>query len=70
MGDLYRRTTARQGIAAGDVPRTDAQMVCLESFFPKPHGKPRRDDKRMLFINRNGFFWRDAPATHGLHETL
>jgi len=45
---------------------TDAQMARLTPFFPKSHGKPRVDDKRVLsgiiFINRNGLRWRDAPA--------
>jgi len=45
---------------------TDAQMMCLKPFFPKSHGKPRVDDRRVLsgiiFINRNGLRWRDAPA--------
>jgi transposase len=45
---------------------TDAQMARLEPFFPKSHGKPRVDDRRVLsgiiFINRNGLRWRDAPV--------
>ena len=53
---------------------TDAQMARLEPFFPKSHGKPRVDDPRVLsgivFINRNGLRWRDAPAAYGLHKTL
>ncbi|MEX0368789.1 MAG: IS5 family transposase [Ruegeria sp.] len=53
---------------------TDAQMARLEPFFPKSHGKPRVDDKRVLsgiiFINRNGLRWRDAPAVYGPHKTL
>lgn len=44
---------------------TDAQMARLEPFFPKSHGKPRVDDRRVLsgiiFINRNGLRWCDAP---------
>ena len=44
---------------------TEAQMARLERFFPKSHGKPRVDDRRVLsgiiFINRNGLRWRDAP---------
>ena len=44
---------------------TDAQMARLEPYFPKPHGKPRVDDRRVLsgiiFVNRNGLRWRDAP---------
>ncbi len=36
---------------------TDAQMERLKPFFPKSHGKPRVDDRRVLsgiiFINRD-----------------
>lgn len=46
---------------------TEAQMARLEPFFPKAHGKPRVDDRRVLsgiiFINRNGLRWRDAPRS-------
>jgi transposase len=52
----------------------DAQMAKLEPFFPKSHGKPRVDDKRVLsgivFINRNGLRWRDAREAYGPHKTL
>ncbi|MCR9140580.1 MAG: transposase [Alphaproteobacteria bacterium] len=47
---------------------SDAQMARLEPYFPKSHGKPRVDDKRVLsgiiFINRNGLRWRDAPKEY------
>ena len=53
---------------------TDAQMERLKPFFPLSHGVPRVDDKRVLsgiiFINRNGLRWRDAPAVYGPHKTL
>ncbi len=53
---------------------TDAQMARLKPFFPKPHGKPHVDDRRVLrgiiFINRSGLRWRDAPAEYGPHKTL
>lgn len=53
---------------------TDAQMARIEPFFPKSHGRPRVDDRRVLsgiiFINRNGLRWRDAPAEYGPHKTL
>ena len=53
---------------------TDAQMARLRPFFPKSHGKPRVDDRRVLnriiFINRNGLRWRNAPAVYGPHKTL
>lgn len=54
--------------------RGDAQMARLERYFPKSHGKPRVDDWRVLsgiiFINRKGIRWRDAPKDHGPHKTL
>jgi transposase len=53
---------------------TDEQMARLEPFFPKSHGRPRVDDRRVLsgiiFVNRNGLRWRDAPAEYGPAKTL
>jgi transposase len=53
---------------------TDEQMERLQPFFPKSHGKPRVDDRRVLsgivFVNRNGLRWRDAPKDYGPHKTL
>ena len=53
---------------------SDAQVARLMPFFPKSHGKPRVDDRRVLsgiiFVNRDGLRWRDAPAEYGLHKTL
>ncbi|OLS52512.1 IS5 family transposase [Rhodovulum sulfidophilum] len=53
---------------------SDAQMARLEPCFPKSHGKPRVDDRHVLsgiiFINRNGLRWRDAPKEYGPHKTL
>jgi transposase len=53
---------------------TDAQMERIKPFFPLSHGVPRVDDKKVLsgiiFINRNGLRWRDAPAAYGPHKTL
>ena len=52
---------------------TDEQMERLRPHFPKSHGKPRVDDRRVLsgivFVNRNGLRWRDAPAADGPHKT-
>jgi transposase len=51
-----------------------AQMERLRPCFPKSHGVPRVDDRRVLsgimFINRNGLRWRDPPREHGLPKTL
>ncbi len=53
---------------------TDEQMERLRAFFPKSHGRPRVDDRRVLsgiiFVNRNGLRWRDAPAEYGPPKTL
>lgn len=52
----------------------DAQMARLAPFFPKSHSKPRVDDRRVLsgiiFINRNGLRWCDAPSESGPPKTL
>jgi len=53
---------------------TEDQMVRLRSYFPKSRGKPRVDDRRVLsgiiFINRNGLRWCDAPVAYGPPKTL
>ena len=45
---------------------TDEPVERLRPFLPKSHGKPRVDDRRVLsgivFVNRNGLRWRDAPG--------
>lgn len=53
---------------------TDEQMSRLAPYFPKSHGKKRVDDRRVLsgiiFVNRNGLRWRDAPKDYGPPKTL
>ena len=53
---------------------SEEQMVRLRPYFPKSHGVPRVDDRRVLsgiiFINRNGLRWCDAPKDYGPHKTL
>ena len=53
---------------------TDEQMARLQPYFPRSHGRPRVDDRRVLsgiiFINRNGLRWRDAPREYGPAKTL
>jgi transposase len=53
---------------------TNAQMRRLEPFFPKSRGRARVDDRRVLsgiiFMNRNGLRWRDAPSVYGPAKTL
>jgi transposase len=52
---------------------TAEQMARLQPFFPKSHGKPRVNDRRVLssiiFVNRNGLRWRDAPKEYGPPKT-
>ena len=49
-------------------------MARLLPYFPKIHGKPRVDDRQVLsgivFVNRNGLRWCDAPKDYGPHKTL
>jgi len=53
---------------------TDEQMARLQPFCPKSHGKPRVCDRRVLsgivFVNRNGLRWCDAPKDYWPHKTL
>ena len=53
---------------------TDEQMARLQPYFPKSHGRERVDDRRVLsgiiFVNRNGLRWRDAPREYGPAKTL
>ena len=49
-------------------------MKRLRSYFAKSRGRARVDDSRVLsgilFINRNGLRWCDAPAAYGPPKTL
>lgn len=53
---------------------TDVLMARIAPFFPKSHGKPRVDDRRVhsriIFFFLNGLRWRDVPTAYGLHKTL
>lgn len=53
---------------------TPDQMRRIEPFFPRSHGVPRVDDRRVLsgilFVIRNGLRWRDAPVAYGPHKTI
>ena len=53
---------------------SDKQMRRIEPFFPRSHGVPRVDDRRVIsgiiFVIRNGLRWRDAPREYGPHKTI
>ncbi len=52
----------------------EPQMARLAPIFPRSGGTPRIDDRpvlsAMIFLNRNGLRWRNAPAECGPHRTL
>ena len=51
-----------------------AQMRRIEPFFPRSHGVPRVDDRRVVsgivYVIRQGLQWKDAPPGYGPHKTL
>lgn len=53
---------------------TKAQMRRIEPYFPRSHGKPRVDDRRVIsgiiYVIRYGLQWKDAPPPYGPHKTL
>ncbi len=53
---------------------SDQQMSRINPHFPRSHGKPRVDDRRVvsgnLYVIRNGLQWKDAPKDYGPHKTL
>ena len=53
---------------------SETQLDRLKPFFPRSHGVPRVDDRRVLsgiiHVLKRGLQWRDAPAEYGPHKTL
>jgi len=53
---------------------TETQLELIKPYFPRSHGKPRVDDRRVIsgiiHVIRNGLRWRDAPQVYGPHKTL
>ena len=53
---------------------TERQMSRIRPYFPRSHGKPRVDDRRVvsgiIYVIRNGLRWTDAPVHYGPHKTL
>ncbi|CAM3556817.1 Transposase [Thalassospira profundimaris] len=52
----------------------EAQLERIRQYFPRSHGRPRVDDRRVIsgiiHVIRNGLRWRDAPDIYGPHKTL
>lgn len=53
---------------------TEPQLERIKPYFPRAHGRPRVDDRRVIsgiiHVIRNGLRWRDAPEVYGPHKTL
>ena len=53
---------------------SERQMARISPFFPRSHGVPRVNDRRVVsgivYVIRNGLQWKDAPAGYGPHKTL
>jgi putative transposase len=53
---------------------SEAQVERIKPYFPRPHGRPRVDDRRVvsgiIHVIRNGLRLRDAPAVYGPSKTL
>ena len=51
-----------------------AQMRRIEPFFPRSHGIPRVDDRRVvsgiIYVICQGLQWKDAPHGYGPPKTL
>lgn len=51
-----------------------SQMSKIEPFFPKAHGVPRVDDRRVIsgiiYVLKHGLQWKDAPGGYGPPKTL
>ena len=53
---------------------TEEQLAKMAPYFPKSHGKPRVDDRKVLsgiiYLLKNGLMWKDAPKEYGPYKTL
>ncbi len=53
---------------------SEAQLQRIRPYFPRSHGIPRVDDRRVvsgiIHVIRDDLRWRDAPAPYGPHNTL
>ena len=51
-----------------------AQIARIKRYFPRSHGVPRGDDRRVIsgiiYVIKNGPQWKDAPPEHGPYKTL
>ena len=50
------------------------QLARIKSYFPRSHGVPRVDDRRIvsgiIYVIKHGLQWKDAPREYGPYKTL
>ena len=53
---------------------SESQLELIKPFFPRSHGAPRVDDRRVasgiIYVIKHGLQWKDAPDEYGPHKTL
>ena len=53
---------------------SESQLERIKPFFPRSHGAPRVDDRRVvsgiIYVIKYGLQWKDAPDEYGPHKTL
>ncbi len=53
---------------------SERQMALIAPHFPRAHGVPRVDDRRVvsgiIYVIRHGLQWKDAPPAYGPPKTL
>ena len=53
---------------------SESQLERIKPFFPRSHGAPRVDDRRVvsgiIYVIKHGLQWKDAPAEYGPYKTL
>ena len=52
---------------------SESQLERIKPFFPRSHGAPRVDDRRVasgiIYVIKHGLQWQDAPDEYGPHKT-
>ena len=50
---------------------SESQLERIKPFFPRSHGAPRVDGRRVasgiIYVIKHGLQWKEAPAEHGPH---
>lgn len=53
---------------------SESQLERIKPFFPRSHGAPRVDDRRVvsniIYLIKHGLQWKNEPDGYGPHKTL